>query len=341
MTVIKRSLMFSLKNSNSGKLELIDMLWEEYELALVHFLDWGWDNKKLPTYKEVTGYSNKTYLSSRYLQCAKDQAILMLKSAFSNGSEKPSVKHVCMKLDERFIKLIFNDSSFDYWLKLRIPWTEEWCWIPIKSYEHVKRYEEWNMLKSFELIKKNDVWYLKAIYSKDVEMMELEPKGIDIGYRKLLCFSDGEKFGENFREMTNMIDRKRQGSKRWKASKRFLKTEIDRILKYAINGNFSPVLEDLKKLKYNKKGVWRRETNRKFNNWIYSYVLRRIKELCEVAGVQYHVVPPYYTSRTCPSCKFEDKDNRKGDIFSCKCGFSGDADHVGAINILNRFQGTF
>ncbi|MCS7277891.1 MAG: transposase, partial [Aquificaceae bacterium] len=105
-----------------------------------------------------------------------------------------------------------------------------------------------------------------------------------------------------------------------------------------IDGTFSPVMERLKNLKKGKSGKWAKSVNRKFNHWIYSYVLKRIKELCEVVGVQCHMVPPQHTSRTCPECGYQDKLNRNGDVFKClRCGYQEDADVVGAKNVLRRF----
>ncbi|MFS8818949.1 transposase [Synechococcus sp. W60.1] len=50
------------------------------------------------------------------------------------------------------------------------------------------------------------------------------------------------------------------------------------------------------------------------------------------------VVPPQNTSRTCPCCGYVSADNRPTQArFKCaECGFEGNADVVGAINILSR-----
>ncbi|MGH6930354.1 MAG: RNA-guided endonuclease InsQ/TnpB family protein, partial [Dongiaceae bacterium] len=49
-------------------------------------------------------------------------------------------------------------------------------------------------------------------------------------------------------------------------------------------------------------------------------------------------VPPHNTSRTCPACGCVSADNRKTQaLFRCvQCGHEGNADHIGAINILAR-----
>jgi putative transposase len=54
------------------------------------------------------------------------------------------------------------------------------------------------------------------------------------------------------------------------------------------------------------------------------------------AGGVFLVVPPQNTSRTCPGCGHVSSDNRKTQaVFACvACGYSENADLVGAINIL-------
>lgn len=49
-------------------------------------------------------------------------------------------------------------------------------------------------------------------------------------------------------------------------------------------------------------------------------------------------VNPAYTSQTCPSCGHCEKENRPTQAkFECRqCGYTNNADVVGAINVLNR-----
>ena len=48
-------------------------------------------------------------------------------------------------------------------------------------------------------------------------------------------------------------------------------------------------------------------------------------------------IDPRNTSRTCPLCNHIDKSNRHGEKFVCtSCGYTDDADMVGANNILSR-----
>jgi putative transposase len=54
-------------------------------------------------------------------------------------------------------------------------------------------------------------------------------------------------------------------------------------------------------------------------------------------------VPAAYTSQACPCCGHVAKENRKTQaLFACvSCGYTSNADHVGAINVLERGQRLF
>jgi transposase len=342
--IIKRSLKFSLKEANTAKKSFLNKLWEDYKQILEHFIDTSWSSKKLPTYADVKSLPFSSKLSKRYMGCALVQAQAILKSCFKKLKKnkqvsKPSITNVSLKLDERFVKIEEGNNSFDYWLAIRNPYEQSWVYFPIKSYDYAEEnYKNWKLSKSVELLKQNNKWYVKFIFEKEVELEEKKPKGLDIGYKKLIVTSDGEVIGREMKAIIEKIDKKKQGSKNWKQLKHYLKTEINKWLKQFTNGEFSPILENLKNLKKNKKGVWAKAVNRKFNYWLYSYTLKRIKELCEVAGVQHHIVPAQNTSRICPECRTLDKANRQAERFKCiSCGFEADADYVGAVNILHRF----
>lgn len=347
--VIKRSLLFSLNFANTGKLAFLENLWQEYQKAFQYCIDLGYERKSLPTYQDVKNYPHQTWLSKRYLACVRWEAGKVLKSIFTKLKKgrkvsKPEIKKSSLKLDKRFYRIEPGRNSFDFWLLIRDPQRKRWVAFPFKSYEYANNYfRDWELCSDIEILKRDDKWFLKLCFKKEVSIENKKPKGIDIGYRKLIATSEGEVFGREIKEIIeNRIDPKKQGSKRWKRAKRFLKTEVNRILKQVIDGSFSPVIEDLKNLKVGKKGKWSRAVNRKFNHWTYSYVLKRIKELCEVAGVQCHIVPPAYTSRTCPGCGYQDELNRNGEHFKClQCGYEGDADIVGAMNVLLRFTREF
>ena len=75
--------------------------------------------------------------------------------------------------------------------------------------------------------------------------------------------------------------------------------------------------------------------------WTYRQVTNRMVELAQENRVRLVQVPSAYTSRICPECGMESKENRKGEYFACiACGYKGDADTVGACNVLARTLAT-
>ncbi len=56
------------------------------------------------------------------------------------------------------------------------------------------------------------------------------------------------------------------------------------------------------------------------------------------AGGQIIKVPPHFTSQTCPTCGYVDRNNRltQHEFVCVTCEYTGHADHVGAINVLER-----
>lgn len=71
--------------------------------------------------------------------------------------------------------------------------------------------------------------------------------------------------------------------------------------------------------------------------WLYRRVLDRIGCKAEERDVLVVHNDPAYTSQDCPACKRRDSLNRRGENFLCvTCGNAGDADTVGAQNILVR-----
>jgi len=97
-------------------------------------------------------------------------------------------------------------------------------------------------------------------------------------------------------------------------------------------------LEDLTGISHKTKNRVGKTTRRLIGHWNHKYIVDRIKNLCEVNRVGVVFVDPKYTSQTCRQCGHIDKGNRSGEMFKCKkCGFTGDADYLASLNILDRF----
>jgi putative transposase len=99
-------------------------------------------------------------------------------------------------------------------------------------------------------------------------------------------------------------------------------------------------LEDL-------SGIRERTTVRRGNryerqSWAFFQLRQLITYKAAWGGVPVFLADPRNTSRTCPRCGYCSKDNRKSQaVFACtnptlRCGFTANADHVGAINVAAR-----
>ena len=80
--------------------------------------------------------------------------------------------------------------------------------------------------------------------------------------------------------------------------------------------------------------------NRAILDQAWGKFFQRLEWKCEQRGAQVIKVSPQYTSRICPICGYESKENRKSQAsFECvACGYRGNADVVGARNIKVRGQ---
>ena len=322
-----------MRLANTAKKQKLDALWLVYRDAVNYFiLDDDISNEA--DYRDFEGN-----LSSNFRHAALQQAQGILRTD-KNYGKMPELTKPCIALTQNLFTIKPGRNSFDYWVKISILDKGHRITVPIKSYEHANKYfKRWGLMKGARLAKKrNGDWQLELIFQKKNPRKNIKKaKGFDVGYCKLLTDSNGKKYGTKIKALTEKAARKQQGSKADKRVREEIKNYIGKTAKEAVTGRFNIAVEDLKSLKKDKSGKWSKSINRKFNYWFYALALQRIRDRAELFGVRYVAVPPQYTSQTCPKCGHIDKLNRRGEKFKClQCGFSGDADHVGAINILQR-----
>jgi transposase len=156
--------------------------------------------------------------------------------------------------------------------------------------------------------------------------------GVDVGVNKLLATSDGELLGRGFRSVRDKIRRRRPGSR----GRRRARRERDQLICEATRrlpwDEISAVaFEDLRGIKRGKRAGQRRAFRRALAPWRAGFVEQRLECLAAERGVLAIAVPAWRNSTTCPECGHWSKRNRRGEEFRClKCGFSADADVVGA-----------
>jgi IS605 OrfB family transposase len=216
-----------------------------------------------------------------------------------------------------------------------------------------------------DLVWRRGVSYLHVSQSReapDAAESDTGVLGIDLGIVNLATDSAGESFsGAQVKAVRARYHLRRQrvqkvGTKnaqrrlrQMSGRERRFQTDTNpviakQLIRKAVVAHKALALEDL-------SGMRARTTVRRANRsarhaWAF-FQLRQFvtyKAACKAAwaGVPVFLVDPHNTSRTCPQCGYCSKDNRKTQaVFACTnpmlpCNYSGNADHVGAINVARR-----
>jgi putative transposase len=181
-----------------------------------------------------------------------------------------------------------------------------------------------------------------------------EVLGIDLGIVNIATDSDGETYSgaqvNNLRRRHAKLRAKLQ-QKGTKSAKRLLKKRkrkerrfgqdvnhviSKRIVEKAEGTGRAIGLEDLSGIR--ERTTVRKSQRRQHHSWSFHDLRQKIAYKAALAGVPVVPVDPKNTSRTCPICGCVDKRNRRTQsTFSCiRCGFSGHADTIAAVNIGRR-----
>lgn len=178
--------------------------------------------------------------------------------------------------------------------------------------------------------------------------------GVDLGIVNIATDSDGT--GHSSRAVNNVRHRHRRlrarlQSKGTKSARRRLKQLAGKERRFATHTNHTIsrrivtaaqdtgrgiALEDLSGIR--DRVTVRRAQRATLHSWSFFQLRAFVEYKARLAGVPVVAVDPRNTSRTCPTCGHIDKRNRPSQAtFSCvSCGFSGQADHIAAINIGRR-----
>lgn len=203
--------------------------------------------------------------------------------------------------------------------------------------------------------KKNQFWiHITFMSPKDVkkisDIKNEKVLGIDRGIYNPIVTSDGSFIGcgkgirktkADYQYLKQQLQKKGTRSAKRKLrslsgkEKRFVLDANHCLSKTIAKSNYQVfVLEELKNIKKNK---YSKKFNRKMGNWSYFQFETLLKYKAEALGKHVVYINPAYTSQECSCCGKILKSNRKGNLYSCECGFSLHADYNAAINIRNRF----
>jgi putative transposase len=299
------------------------------------------NKKRYNIYKNVYHYMMKNHPDSSFTKIKfKD---LNLKDIYKSKYFRiPNLKNISINLTDEFFN-IQSALHFDSFINLKLPYFNEkgtralQINIPLNNHKHSNniKSEGFILRNNIQIKKINNEYYITLIWYKSSPLKRTEGSslGMDMGYKKLLCDNNGNKYNGNLTQIYNNISRKKQGSNAFKKALSHRDNEINRICNNLPLDNVKDlVIEDLKHVKHNKKYY-----NNKIQRWSYTKTIAKLERLCDDYGINMVKVSPSYTSQTCSACGHIDKDNRKGEAFKClSCGYEGDADVNASINIHNR-----
>lgn len=219
-------------------------------------------------------------------------------------------------------------------------------------------------------------WYVSILTKREVEqpVPHGPAVGIDVGIARFATMSDGKFVAplasfktheQRLAKYQRRMSRKTKFSNNWKKAKarvqkihaRIANARNDYLHKVSntISKNHALVcIEDLQVRSMSKsaagtteapgkKVAQKRGLNKAILDQGWGEFRRQLEYKTAWRGGFTVAVPAAYTSQTCPCCGHVSKENRKTQaLFACvSCGYSNNADVVGAINVLAAGQAVF
>ena len=226
-------------------------------------------------------------------------------------------------------------------------------------------------IKNVTVTAKCGKWYvsIQTEYEQETPVHSGSDIGIDMGIVRFATLSDGRYFEPinafhslkgRLAKLQRQLKRKTKGSNNWKklvAKIGKLHHRIANIRKNflhqisnTISKNHATVyVEDLqvKNMSKSAKGTVEKHgkmvkqksgLNRAILDQAWYEFWRQLEYKLRWRGGQLIPVSPQYTSQCCPACGHTAKENRTTQaLFACvQCGYSNNADVVGAMNVLQR-----
>jgi len=341
-----RSTKFTLKFLTKKKRELLERVFEFWRFYLQKTIDLMWEGK-IPVRRFISSAKIDWMdnLGGNYKSMIYKQASEIVRSTKKKKGSKPLVKNLTIAFDENAAEVKSFPSSFDKWIKIRLPFVKEGCkrkrqelMIPTKEHKHSLKFKDWNLRKTV-MINLDKNW-VELLYEKETPKPKQEGKvlGIDLGYKNLITTSEPRFIGKDTIKLYEKLARKKQGSKAFKKTLKERNNKINEAINKELDLSDVKTLkvEDLKNLKKNIKRKLPRKFNNKYQYFVYRRVLEKLERRCEQEAVRLLRIPPAYSSMTCPVCHFRDKNNRNDEKFRClRCGYENHADVVGAMNIAS------
>ena len=317
---------------NKGKRKELNQLISFWTDKVNHFIKLFW------TFEELSGgYPPKEYTrGGRLIRDAAVKAWQIVKGAKKVGvKRRPYYNGNEIDLNEFSAYIIPNlqTREFDLWLNVISLEKRRRLKLPCKKHREFNKALERGELGRSIKIRREGKDYYAIFFFKFAEKKSHNTKvvGIDVGMNHPAVTSDGQRFGDELRELR--IRTKWRKYKGLSAYKQALNRTAKEIVKAYPGCDFA-----VERLLFKGRKGRSRRFRRLNNNWAYAHLAHRLEEMGKVEGFHLWKVNPAFSSMKCPKCGFTSGANRRCDeVFSCiSCGFTEAADTVGAWNIGER-----
>ncbi len=345
---ITRSVKCSLRFVNRHKLQLLDIIRQEYARVVNCYIDLWWEDTpvKAELKKDKIYLVTDTWFTYRMRVVAAREAIDMIVSTKRAPKKcnrellKPLHTGKRMIWSANVANLVSSKvPEFDAWLQIRSIGNKIKLDIPIRFHRQFNKWNECGRRLNSYVILEDSVQFAFEVETGPKQASD-RCVGVDTGIKKLATLNTGIKLGEDIEQIVEKIKRCRWGSKGQKRARAHLRQRMGEVAKEICNIASLVVVENLRQMNYKTK-VKRRLTKtmrRSLGAWAYSYWLERLQMTTEEMNVSFRRVSPYHTSQRCNACGHTERSNRKGENFLCrKCEHADDADINAAKNILERF----
>jgi IS605 OrfB family transposase len=327
MDIIPRTFMFKLFPNKQKEKELDQLLrfWKrEVNEKIGEF--WKIDIKSHFPPKEYTK-------GGRLIRDASVKAWQIVKGAKAKGQKIPIFKGNEIDLNEFSAYIIdgLKTKEFDLWFNVISLTKNRRLKLPAKRYERFNQMLlKGQLSKFFKLIKRKNDYFIQAIIKfPKREKINIKAIGIDVGLSNTVATSDGRFYGNELKDLRIKT--------KWRSYKGRIspfKQGLNHVTRQLI-GEYPDCDFAVEKLLFKDKKKRTKSFRRRNNNWAYGHLSNQLTRHGELEGFKVIRVEPAYSSQTCPVCNGFGK--RQSNDFTCGiCGFSGQADTVGAMNIAAR-----
>ena len=335
-------------NPGDRKYDLLQCM-KTYTSIYDSHIDWSLSNKsysKQAAHQALYANLRQQYpqFPSALLQAARDNAMESMKQ-LKCATKPKKAEYSTIRFDQR------TASLRGYQLTLSCLGKRIKTIIQIPEY-FLEIFNTWQFCScTISFNPRKQQFRLNLVYKKDNPTLSTNTDvlGVDRGLYNIATTSTGELFsGQPLRAIRRRFlhNRKTLQAKGTHSAKRRLKAMSSGEKRFSSNVNHIIakkivttdcgiiVLEELQKIVRDKGKI----ANKWLSDWSFWQLERMLQYKAEAVGKQIGYVDPRYTSQKCNCCKYISKKNRHKGRFTCqRCGYSEQADIVGAKNIRDDY----